>query len=754
MFKSSAALLTIVLSGLLGSTPLFAQQPLPAPPLPPTPYTVRSDTRIEVAADRSASELSTRRFQVLMPNAISAVTQQQVFYIDGMQTLETVEAYTEKADGSRVAVDPADIITRDAASGLQSVFAHDLKQRTVIFPDVQVGDTVVMTNRTQTRRGLFPGQFIHVNVFPRSQPIAGARVVIAAPRDLDLHVGTIGPGLSDRVEDGGDTRRHTITLAPQPYQPEEIRAVAAIDRDPAVLISTFKSYEELGQAYAAAALPKINVTPEISALADEITDGIADRKQQAAAINSWMKRNIRYVAVYLGLGRVVPNDAVTVLRNRFGDCKDKVTLMAALLAAKGIASEPALINLGDAYSLPEPPTLATFNHVILYLPEFDLYDDPTVAPAAFGVLAPEAYDKPVLRAAADGITRARTPAMKPEDHVVRTTTTIRVAADGTVTGTTESNDTGVFALALRAVAGLAQTIGDEAVARGKLQNLNTPGVGHIDLSRLVDSRDPAVAKDTFTLSAKFKAPGSGERAVIPVGMPLTLRPGQFLFPGPFTGRKTAFQCYAGHQIEDIEASFDSALSVMPVPVRPIAIDNPHFSFQARFGIDGRTLRIRREFVSRVPHQVCPAEMDAEIANDMRTVTGYVRTTYSFTGAPPAALGPAAQPQIVEQARTVAAGHTVQLDFLYSINPDCTSVGFATVRVTEQPKHGKITVENGTGFTIFPQNNPRSECNKTRSDGVIVAYEPEDGYSGQDSINLEVIFASGSLSKRHYAVDVR
>ena len=60
---------------------------------------MRSDTRIEVAADRSASELSTRRFQVLMPNAISAVTQQQVFYIDGMQTLETVEACTEKADG-------------------------------------------------------------------------------------------------------------------------------------------------------------------------------------------------------------------------------------------------------------------------------------------------------------------------------------------------------------------------------------------------------------------------------------------------------------------------------------------------------------------------------------------------------------------------------------------------------------------------------------------------------------------------------
>ena len=63
--------------------------------------------------------------------------------------------------------------------------------------------------------------------------------------------------------------------------------------------------------------------------------------------------------------------------NKFGDCKDKATLMSALLAAKGIASEAVLINFGESYKLPEPPTMVALNHVILYLPEFDLYDDPT-----------------------------------------------------------------------------------------------------------------------------------------------------------------------------------------------------------------------------------------------------------------------------------------------------------------------------------------------------------------------------------------
>jgi transglutaminase-like putative cysteine protease len=81
--------------------------------------------------------------------------------------------------------------------------------------------------------------------------------------------------------------------------------------------------------------------------------------------STWMKKNIRYVAVYLALGRVVPNDAASVLSNKFGDCKDKATLMSALLAAKGIASEAVLINFGGTYTLPEPPTMVALNHVIL-----------------------------------------------------------------------------------------------------------------------------------------------------------------------------------------------------------------------------------------------------------------------------------------------------------------------------------------------------------------------------------------------------
>jgi hypothetical protein len=111
-------------------------------------------------------------------------------------------------------------------------------------------------------------------------------------------------------------------------------------------------------------------------------------------------------------------------------------------------------------------------------------------------------------------------------------------------------------------------------------------------------------------------------------------------------------------------------------------------------------------------------------------------------------------QILERTRAVASDKKLRLDFVYSLNPDCTSVGFATIRIIEQPKHGKITVENGAGFTNFPKDNLRYECNKSRSDGVVVVYEPESEFKGTDSVLIDAIYASGTSRKLHYAIEVK
>jgi Domain of Unknown Function with PDB structure (DUF3857)/Transglutaminase-like superfamily len=714
-----------------------AQQPI-APAQ--APFTTQYESQVSIRPDLTAAEVATKRIKIMAPSVVQALSQLHLPYVEGMQTIEIVEAFTEKADGRRIPVKADEIITQDAASGLLATYLRDLKQKVVIYPDVAVGDTLVLTTKIEQLSHIFPGHLFEVDIFPRSQSFSTARVTIEAPAALDLQVKATGG--TDDVEVAGDIRRHTVSFAGSPYRPEEAGAVSPFDRDPVLLASTFKSYEELGRAFGEAAAPKAAVTPEIAALAEEITQGITDRKQQAAAIDAWMKKNIRYVAVYLALGRVVPHDAATVLAEKFGDCKDKVTLMSALLAAKGIASEEALINLGNAYTLPQPPTLATLNHVILYLPEFDLYDDPTVSWAAFGVLSPEAYDKPVVHVATGAARLAHTPAMRPQDHVAHAVTKINVAPDGTIRGETRESNTGIFATGLRLAGGNVQALGSETAALRQLQGYNTPGTGRFDLANITETVDPAVTTGTFTLTDHFKAPAAGSRALIPFGMPLSVRPGLFLLGTRLAGRQSAFVCYAGTQIEDIEATFAPGLP-LPIPLRPTSIDNPFFSFHSTFTLEARTLKIHRELVSRVTGQACPAELEARITNDMNVVRTDVNTSYAFNA-------PSLSPDVT---RVAVMDQKLRLDFWNSLNPDCSSAGYVTVRITEQAQHGSVAIDHGTGFSGYGQGDNRFDCNNHPTEGTIISYAPEAGFTGADSLTIEAISPTGGAVKRHYQISI-
>src|SRR5262249_23437428 len=141
---------------------------------------------------------------------------------------------------------------------------------------------------------------------------------IDAPSSLELRVAVRGDGLTHEVSEMGAVQRHVFSYRPGSWTPEEPGAVSASDRDPQLVISTYKDMSELGATYWSSMKDKDVVTPEIQALADEITKGIDDRRAQAVAIDAWVKKHIRYVMVYLGSAGVTPNPAASVLKNKYG----------------------------------------------------------------------------------------------------------------------------------------------------------------------------------------------------------------------------------------------------------------------------------------------------------------------------------------------------------------------------------------------------------------------------------------------------
>lgn len=107
-----------------------------------------------------------------------------------------------------------------------------------------------------------------------------------------------------------------------------------------------------------------------------------------------------------------------------------------------------------------------------------------------------------------------------------------------------------------------------------------------------------------------------------------------------------------------------------------------------------------------------------------------------------------------QTKTVVAGKPFRLDFAYSTNPDCTSTGDVVVRVTSPPSNGSVSIYKSSVFPNFPASNVRSACNTRRVPGTIATYTARRGYTGSDTVSLEMIFPSGLHRQQTYYLMVR
>ena len=80
------------------------------------------------------------------------------------------------------------------------------------------------------------------------------------------------------------------------------------------------------------------------------------------ALSEFMQKDIRYVEIALGIGGVQPHPARDVFSNRYGDCKDKVTLLSAMLKEVGIDSYYVVIHTERGSVTPAtPPHVGAFD---------------------------------------------------------------------------------------------------------------------------------------------------------------------------------------------------------------------------------------------------------------------------------------------------------------------------------------------------------------------------------------------------------
>ncbi|HEV2277574.1 MAG TPA: transglutaminase domain-containing protein, partial [Acidobacteriaceae bacterium] len=103
--------------------------------------------------------------------------------------------------------------------------------------------------------------------------------------------------------------------------------------------------------------------------------GSGDFMARLTGVADFMQQQIRYVGIEIGIGGWQPHTAEDVFRYRYGDCKDKATLMIAMLDAVGIRSTWVSVDIRRGRIDPGAPSLFG-NHMIAAIEIPKAVEDP------------------------------------------------------------------------------------------------------------------------------------------------------------------------------------------------------------------------------------------------------------------------------------------------------------------------------------------------------------------------------------------
>ena len=223
---------------------------------------------------------------------------------------------------------------------------------------------------TRDTAPFFAGGTFERYFFRFGVPSNKTRFVISHPESLPLHYvlhlvpdATVNKSVTNGVE--------TIIIEKGPLEAStDKRQFAPPDAvlSPMLEYSTGSSWQQVASEYVRQVNDKARISdvqPMVSKLGLKADANLESIRKIVAALH----KNVRYTGVEFGESSLIPQFPGETLKRKYGDCKDKATLLVAMLGAAGIPARLALLSAGPGEDInPELPGMGGFDHAIVYVP--------------------------------------------------------------------------------------------------------------------------------------------------------------------------------------------------------------------------------------------------------------------------------------------------------------------------------------------------------------------------------------------------
>ncbi|MGB9407837.1 MAG: DUF3857 domain-containing protein [Terracidiphilus sp.] len=464
-------------------------------------------------------------------------------YASSSEHVELIYVRVRRPDGSVTETPVTEAIVMPSAVTTAAPFYSDLKELQIPVRNLRVGDRLEWQAKLIRTKPDVPGQFwggesfitdgvtlsqtvelrvpkdIYVNVWsPTSKPIESTT---ATEHIYRWETSQLKPTVGPDAEAEKDRKKKQLWTAEQELEDKEGKL-------PSVAWTTFKSWDAIGAWYRGLESDRILPNnPEVLAKVAELTVGKTTQEEKVRAVYNYVSTQIRYIGVAFGIGRYQPHYAADVLQNQYGDCKDKHTLLAAMLNVLGLHPDAVLIGAGVRFN-EAVPSPQSFNHLItrVSLDGQTIWLDSTPEVAPYRVLSYPIRDKSALIIPDSGMaTIERTPTSLPFPAIDK------MDAAGSLDDTGTSNSR--IVLTLRGDAELLVRAAFHQTAAGQYDQLVqrlSQGIGYTGTTSNTEVSRPEDTTDPFKFSYDYKREKAGDwdhLRIIPQVMPVSLpRPGE------------------------------------------------------------------------------------------------------------------------------------------------------------------------------------------------------------------------------------
>lgn len=415
------------------------------------------DVLVEIEAGGDAVERERLRVRLDAADDLDDVSPYPVF-LDENRELEELEVHVVRPDGGRERIRGRDRFdTVDLAGG--GTLHSSQKIRLVEIPPQPAGTVVEIASVVREEPWFESGRLA---LRPLGGEVAVERLRIEiVGADLRWHLEPVQELTVD--EDDG----RLVLTGSLDESPDDSRLLRYAWGPVGTWSDVGGWYERLVAAVPRRSAP---VTAAARRVLDDMVaaEAAGDPRQTVAALTDFVRDQVRYVAVEVGVGGYRPTPPEETLARAWGDCKDKSFLLIDLLAEAGVPAYPALVRAADDARVEAAfPSADQFNHLIVAVPadavperptdvrrDGYLFLDPTQERGELAWLHPAVQGQHALVVRPGGSELVETPVLSASETSLLTAD-LTVAADGSAVGPV------MLRLSGRSAANLARAVEDD-----------------------------------------------------------------------------------------------------------------------------------------------------------------------------------------------------------------------------------------------------------------------------------------------------